>query len=1063
MIRYLFFACPPPALPARSNLYPTHQLWPLQRCDELLSVGQPLAALSTISEVFSSKKFRSTPVSVLEPILIKFLSLCVDLRKGRTAREGLQMYKNVVQNTSVSSVELVISKFVEQARDKLNEAIAKVDELEGPAAKAEGHEVEVEDLEATETPESLLLSAVSEEKSRDRTYRTLVTPWLRFLWEAYRTALDVLRNNMRLEVLYQSISHDAFKFCIQHQRKTEFRRLCEMLRSHLSSSQKGTKHPTSINLNDPDTLQRYLDTRFQQLNTAVELELWQEAFRTAEDIHGLIGMTKRAPKASMMATFYDKMVKVFGVGHNFLFHAAAYGKLYSLHAARAAVNGAQAETAELEKLSSLVLLSALAVPLGASTLGEKRGEQSDSADSAGRVTKLAALIGLPGAPTRSGLITDSLNRHVLKRVSPELRALYNILEVDFHPLSITKKIEPILASLASQPETARYVEPLKEVVLARLFQQLGQVYASLKIERVVRLASFAADGEQTRKRVERYLTEACRRGDLDVTIDHASGSIKFDQDLFGTDDKVESLQPSASTLLRTHLARLANTLYATLDLVSPANSPMASAQASRALAFQALEAAGDNERNALMARSQIIKRRKELADEQTARVAHAEAHERTVRAQQKAEEDARRAQEETRNRQLELIKKERAAKEKKDAEEMAKKLADSGVKISEEQLKAMDSADLGKIAVQQIEKDKKELATKLTSVTKRIDHLERAFRKEEIPLLQEDYQRQQTRDREAHVSAQTIRAETLRKQHAEDVAIKASLARVMTDYREFRQRTEKDSRAAYERHAAQLAEQLEEAKEARRQEIRAKREQEAAEAAERAARQAEAEAKRAELAKIEEEKRAEEDQYRAEVEERQAALRAEADEKRNADLAARLAERKADQEKIRAQQQREEEALARRQNGITPPAPGGPAPIGSAAWKAQRDAAAPVAAPAAGAERPRFQLQPRSASAAAPPTSPVPAPAAAPIAAPAPTGERPQILGAGGAKPSWREREAAQRAAGGPPPASNTPPPAAAPSRIASEGTWSSRRQTEQSGERPAGAGGAYRPPGRRV
>lgn len=179
----------------------------MQRCDELLSVNQPLAALSSISEVFSSKRFRTTPLSVLEPILVKFLGLCVELRKGRTAKEGLHMYKNVAQNTSVGSVEVVITKFLEQSRAKLVEALAKVDELEGPAEPTTDKDglatAEVEDLEASETPESILLSSVSEEKSRDRTYRTLVTPWLRFLWEAYRTALDILRNNARLEILYQ--------------------------------------------------------------------------------------------------------------------------------------------------------------------------------------------------------------------------------------------------------------------------------------------------------------------------------------------------------------------------------------------------------------------------------------------------------------------------------------------------------------------------------------------------------------------------------------------------------------------------------------------------------------------------------------------------------------------------------------------------------------------------------------------------------------------------------------------------------------------------------------------
>lgn len=163
-------------------------------------------------------------------------------------------------------------------------------------------------------------------------------------------------------------------------------------------------------MNDPDTLQRHLDTRFVQLTTAVELELWQEAFRTAEDIHSLISMSKRAPKLSMMATFYEKMVKVFGVGQNYLFHAAAYSKLYSLHAARAAVSGDKAEDAELEKLSSLVLLSSLAVPLGSGVLGEtsKSREVGEEGEAKGRLGKLAALIGLATAPTRAGLINDAV-------------------------------------------------------------------------------------------------------------------------------------------------------------------------------------------------------------------------------------------------------------------------------------------------------------------------------------------------------------------------------------------------------------------------------------------------------------------------------------------------------------------------------------------------------------------------------------------------------------------------------------------------------------------------------
>lgn len=43
-----------------------------------------------------------------------------------------------------------------------------------------------QDLEAEASPEEMMLSYVSGEKSKDRTDRELVTPWFKFLWETYR-------------------------------------------------------------------------------------------------------------------------------------------------------------------------------------------------------------------------------------------------------------------------------------------------------------------------------------------------------------------------------------------------------------------------------------------------------------------------------------------------------------------------------------------------------------------------------------------------------------------------------------------------------------------------------------------------------------------------------------------------------------------------------------------------------------------------------------------------------------------------------------------------------------
>lgn len=169
----------------------------LKRAEELIAVGQSPAALQALHDVFTSRRFKQTPLTTLEPIMLRFTDLCVELRRGRTAKDGLLQYKNVSQNTNPASIELVIRHFIKLSEAKVVEAQGKAD------AAAAAADVDVDDLEESETPENMLLGAVTSEETKDRTDRALVTPWLKFLWESYRTALDILRNNARLEIPYQ--------------------------------------------------------------------------------------------------------------------------------------------------------------------------------------------------------------------------------------------------------------------------------------------------------------------------------------------------------------------------------------------------------------------------------------------------------------------------------------------------------------------------------------------------------------------------------------------------------------------------------------------------------------------------------------------------------------------------------------------------------------------------------------------------------------------------------------------------------------------------------------------
>ena len=70
-------------------------------------------------------------------------------------------------------------------------------------------------------------------------------------------------------------AHRAFQFCKQYKRTTEFRRLCEIIRNHLANLNKYRDQRDRPDLNAPESLQLYLDTRFEQLKMATELELWQ--------------------------------------------------------------------------------------------------------------------------------------------------------------------------------------------------------------------------------------------------------------------------------------------------------------------------------------------------------------------------------------------------------------------------------------------------------------------------------------------------------------------------------------------------------------------------------------------------------------------------------------------------------------------------------------------------------------------------------------------------------------------------------------------------------------------
>jgi hypothetical protein len=67
----------------------------------------------------------------------------------------------------------------------------------------------------------------------------------------------------------------AFSFCLKYNRKTEFRKLCDKLRKHLEDISKLPAQTANVSIQKPETQQLNLDTRLVQLDSAIQMELWQ--------------------------------------------------------------------------------------------------------------------------------------------------------------------------------------------------------------------------------------------------------------------------------------------------------------------------------------------------------------------------------------------------------------------------------------------------------------------------------------------------------------------------------------------------------------------------------------------------------------------------------------------------------------------------------------------------------------------------------------------------------------------------------------------------------------------
>eukprot|EP00563_Minutocellus_polymorphus_P014473 CAMPEP_0181054626 /NCGR_PEP_ID=MMETSP1070-20121207/18777_1 /TAXON_ID=265543 /ORGANISM="Minutocellus polymorphus, Strain NH13" /LENGTH=1041 /DNA_ID=CAMNT_0023133905 /DNA_START=75 /DNA_END=3200 /DNA_ORIENTATION=- len=797
----------------QQNVYANKPEIALRRAHELESIRQPDAALTLLHDVLSSRRHR-TWSPTYEKIMVTYLDLCIGLNKAREAKDGLHQYRNLSQANAPGSLEIVIRHLLDSADRNCREAKARAD-AGGAATNAVSDAAaavsDADDLDAagpTSGANVLLLSTMSADPLQTQRDSALLLPRLKFLWESYRAVLDILRSNSKLERLYHNTAVGALRFCGTYKRRTEFRRLCDMLRMHLGNLQKyGGVNVASVEEGKQnskvrgwegwttESIELHLQTRFVQLEVASGLRLYTEGFKTVEDIYQILqishsrrkvaGASAAPPKAKLMATYYEKLTTLFWVSENYLFHAFAWYKFYTL--CKEYNRGMTAEQKSLQ--ASAVLLSALCIP------PSKQGESASSNDGQDgtsaisstladdiakeKTTRMATLLGFHTRnPTREALLSEIRAKRVMDDVPDYIRELYTLLEDSSNPLVLVERAAPLLERLRTETGVSsadgeeddeeagplgRYVQPLTSVLLLKLLRTLSTSYHTISLDHIKALTSgLGISFIEVEKTI--VATSHNKSSSMRVRIDHRANCLRFG------DAATAGLESDA---MRSQLTTLSKQLSSVCSIISPSDEVHTAAV--RQVVFSDVRANLESEHEAMLARKELIEKRKE----ETERLAQEKLkEERRIKAEREAAakaEEARRLEREQKLREREKMLKIQREMEAIEKKRYLQAMGKNTEAMTEDQLAAVDTAALAKEHAEKANKKKDEAERKVREAAKKLDYIVRAARIEELPLIKARNEEKIKAEREQHEAEVVEKAKKAKLQWEQNVKDKKAL------------------------------------------------------------------------------------------------------------------------------------------------------------------------------------------------------------------------------------------------------------------------------------------------
>ncbi|GFR21954.1 eukaryotic translation initiation factor 3 subunit A [Trichonephila clavata] len=728
--------------------------------------------------------------------------MCVERRFSGVAKDGLFLYRIICQGVNIKSWEDAVKNLLFLVENKIESCLK---ELQMPLTNFNS-------LDRTLTHESLMKLSNSEEVNINFNKIILLT-WIKFMWECYRICLELLRNS-QTEKIYHYIVRKAFKFCLKYFRKTEFRKLCNLLRIHIGHLQKRYSQ-LFANICDSEVNVLCLETGILELDTALELELWSEAFKAVEDIHLLINFVKK-PNSKAMAIYYEKLSLVFWKANDLLYHAAALFRFFLLSR-----DVKKNFSHEISALSSRVVLAVLSTPFAANNPTIDLVVENDLSLIEKKHRLLSSLLNFPNKPTRTTLIKEIKRYNILQASPPEIQNLFHMLENEVDPLNISTKLlhfTNALNEIGNPVALNQYLAPLFNVSTIRLLSQLSKIYETITLNKLMSLVPF-----EDKCFVERLIIESARRYDIPVRIDHIHQCLRFNYGLNLFLNKNALDGPETDQLPENQNVNYLSQLHLSLNKVNQFIRPNDLKLKNNATLIKLkeqylLEQNADRKR--ILERKKMIERHKEMLE--------------SIRLKKEEEERKMIIEKQLKH---EAVERERLLKEAKERAYQKQILQEEEIKrqIFQEKMETLKRSELGQIIeklelneltqvdpeslltkhIEYVKREKKEFLRRLRKQEKTIFHMERAKRMEEIPLLKLEYEKEKVEGRERWENDEKCRIQKFCEERSHILQNRNRMLAMKDDLAEFIKRVKERTRSEHEQNLESFFQNLEKEREKR--------------------------------------------------------------------------------------------------------------------------------------------------------------------------------------------------------------------------------------------------------